>query len=378
MFQKNIASIFLLLVIMVAFAACEKDMSPDDPLPDEREHTVFITTNSNRLYGYNAETGNKTWEKSLNDKLSGSTVILGDTLYAITQDGTFYAWDLRTQDELHKEAVDMTNGLSLAASDSLIYVAGGNKLYCYNPSGTLRWDYNGNNGSPTTGVSLKDDRVYLAFGNEVHCVDVDGFPIWVSTGNGFGIITTTIKPQDNALYFGDDDNKMYSINIADGSLIWSYTTAAQIKSSPLVYGGMSISGSDDNNIYCVDFLPGAGQQGLLRWSLPTQERVRSSAAIHIPSNTVLIGCHDYNLYAINHVTGALKWKYPTGSLINSSPTVVGNYAYFTSYDKYMYCIDVRTGSLRWKTNMNYSADGSPVVDNITAEFYSGVSGVSPH
>ncbi len=376
MFQKKIASIFLLLVMSVAFTACEKDMSPDDPLPDEREHTVFTTTNSNRLYGYNAETGNKTWEKSLSDKLSGSPVILGDTLYVITQDGTFYAWDLRNQDELHKRSIANSNGLSIAASDTLIYVAGGTRLYCYFPNGDLKWDYNGNNGLATSGVSLVNEKMYVAFGNEVHCVDTIGTADWIATG--FGNITTTVKPNGDALYFGDDDNKMYSINRSSGALIWSYTTAAQVKSSPLVYGGMSISGSDDNTIYCVDFLPGAGQQGLLRWSLPTQERVRSSAAIHVPSNTVLIGCHDYNLYAIDHVTGDLQWKYPTGSLINSSPTVVGNKAYFSSYDKYLYCIDIRTGSLVWKTNMDYSADGSPVVDNITAEFYSGVSGISPN
>jgi outer membrane protein assembly factor BamB len=375
MFQKNIASIFLLVMFAMAFASCDKKMSPDDPLPDERDFTVFTTTNSNRLYGYNAETGNKTWEKSLNSKMSGSPVILGDSLYVITEDGTFYSWDLRNQDELVKKTIPNTNGLSIAASDTLIYVAGGTKLYCYFPDGGLKWDYDGNNGPATSGVSLRGAKMYLAFGNQVHCVDTSGNADWVASG--FGDITTTVKPEGSALYFGDDDNKMYSIEASNGALIWSYTTAAQVKSSPLVYGGMSISGSDDNNIYCVDMLAGTGQQGLLRWSVPTQERVRSSPAIHIPTNTVLVGCHDYNLYAIDHVTGTLKWKYPTGSLITSSPTVVGDQAFFTSYDKFMYCINVRTGSLVWKTNMDYSADGSPVVDNITTEFYSGVSGVSP-
>lgn len=375
MFNKKIAFLFLLMVA-VLFTACEKEMSPDDPLPDERSRTVFITTNSNRLYGYDALTGEKSWEKSLNSKMTGSPVVQGDSLYVITEDGTFYAWNLRTQEELYKKSINATNGMSLAAADTFIYVAGGTRLYCYNHKGQLIWDYSGNNGPATSGVTFANNRLYVAFNNQVHCVNQSGNAVWVSMG--FGDVRTTIKSQDAALYFGDDDNKMYAIDSSNGARIWSYTTLAQVKSSPLVYGGMSISGSDDNNIYCVDVIPGAGQQGQLRWQLPTLERVRSSAAIHVPTNTVLIGCHDYNLYAIDHVSGTLKWKYPTAGLIISSPTVMGDNAYFASYDNYMYCINVRTGKLVWKTNTDYSADGSPVVDNITEEFYSGESGMSPH
>lgn len=349
-------------------------MSPDEPLPDEREQTVFITTNSNRLYGYDANTGAKTWEKSLSDKMSGSPVIMEDVLYVVTEDGTFYAWDLKNQDLLYEKSVANGNGLSMAAGDGKVYVAGGTKLYAYNPDGSTAWDYNGNNGQTNTGVTFANSRLYIGFGGEVHCVDLSGGAVWVSAG--YGDVNTTIKSNANELYFGDDDNKMYSINATNGGLIWSYTTAAQVKSSPLVFGGMSISGSDDNTINCVDMIAGTAQQGLLRWSLTTQERVRSSPAIHVPTTTVLVGCHDYNLYAIDHVSGQLKWKYPTGSLITSSPTVVGDNAYFASYDKYLYCINVRTGDLVWKTNMDYSADGSPVVDNVTGEFYSGVSGMS--
>lgn len=375
MFKKNITYLGLLLVAIL-FAACEKDMSPDEPLPDERSKTVFITSNSNRLYGYDAMNGLKTWEKSLNGKMTGSPVVHGDTLYAMTDDGTFYAWDLRTKENLYTRTIANSNGLSLAATDTFIYVAGGSNLYCYTYAGNLVWNYNGSNGAATSGVTFANNRLYLAFTTQVHCVDLTGSAVWVSSG--YGNVRTTVKPYEGALFFGDDNNKMYSIDSSNGAQIWSYTTAAQVKSSPLVYGGMSISGSDDNNIYCVDVLAGPGQQGLLRWQLPTLERVRSSPTIHVPTNTVLVGCHDYNLYAIDHVSGNLKWKYPTGSLIISSPTVSGNYAYFASYDNYMYCIDVRNGKLVWKTNTNYSADGSPVVDNVTEEQYSGESGNGPN
>jgi outer membrane protein assembly factor BamB len=375
MSQKKIGLLFLVFLCTIAFVACEKEMSTDDPLPEERERTVFITTNSNRLYGYNAETGQKTWEEQLSGDFTGSPVIMGDTLYLVTTTGRFYSWNLRNQLPGVTGTVDNSNGLSMASSDTTIYYMGGNRLFCLNSSADVVWSYNGNNGASLTGVTLANNRLYAGFGNSVHCIDLDGNNVWVASA-GFGPVTTTVKANGPALFFGDDDNNMYAVDSSNGSVLWNYTTLAQVKSSPLVYGGMSISGSDDNNIYCVDMIPGTGGQGLLRWSLPTQERVRSSPAIHVPTNTVLVGCHDYNLYAIDHVSGRVKWKYPAGGLILSSPTVVGDHAFFSCYDNFMYCINVRTGSLVWKTNMNYTSQSSPIVDNVTDEFYSGVSGMS--
>ena len=377
MFKKNIAFLSLLAVILF-LGSCEKDMSPDEPLPDERKQTVFITTNSNRLFGYQASSGIKTWEKSLEGNCVGSPVITDTGLYLMTDLGRLYAWDLRTQEEKFAKInfISVSTNNSLAGKDTMIFVPS-DSLYAYHATtGDQLWAAGSNNGPTTTAVTLHDDKLYVGFTDQIRCFDLAGNQLWQASTND--IITTALKPTDNALYFGTADNKMNSVSILNGSNIWTYTTASFVLSSPLVYGGMSISGSDDNNIYCVDHIAGAGQQGLLRWSVPTQERVRSSAAIHIPTNTVLVGCHDFNLYAIDHVSGQVRWRYPTGSLIISSPAIKGDHVYFASYDKYMYCIDVRTGDLVWKTNMDYTADGSPILDDVTREFYNGASGMNDY
>lgn len=373
MFKKNVAYLYLLAVSLF-FTACNKDISPDEPFPDVRKHTVFVTTNNNRLYGYDTDNGTKLWEKTTNGICIGTPTITNDAIFLMTDAGKVYGWDLKTQekkfDPLSFTSSSVNN--SLAGNDNRIFIPA-DSVYCYDTDGNKVWAYNG--GAPaTTAITLSNNRLYIGFINEVHCLDLDGNFMWKSPATD--VIITTLKATNDGIFFGAADNKMYCIEIPNGALRWSYTTSATVLSSPLIYGGMSISGSDDNNIYCVDMLAGPGQQGLLRWSVPTQERVRSSAAIHVPTNTVLIGCHDFNLYAINHVTGDLKWKYPTGSLITSSPTILGNKAFFASYDKYMYCIDARTGDLIWKTNMDYSAAGSPVIDNVIGEVYSGQSGMS--
>ncbi len=374
MFKKF--NVFLFVVGLSALMfSCNKDMSPDLPLPDVRKKTVFITTNSNRLYGYDAETGQKTWEKSLKGKMSSSPLITDDALFVFTEDGDLYGWDLKTQEQKFspKKLFSVSPNNSLAGMGNLIFVPS-DSLYCFDTDGNRKWAYGSGAGPATTAVTLFNNRIYVGFGMAIRCLDDAGNMIWQSTAND--IITTTLKATTSALFFGTADYKMQAIDITNGAYLWTYTTSSNVLSAPLVYGGMSISGSDDNNIYCVDMQAGAGQQGLLRWSVPTKERVRSSPAIHIPTNTVLVGCHDYFLYAIDHVSGTVKWKYPTGSLISSSPVILGNKAYFASYDKYLYCIDVRFGDLLWKTNMDFSADGSPIIDNVTNEAYNGASGMS--
>ncbi len=375
MFKKKIAFLYFLAAVLI-FTACNKDISPDEPFPDERKRTVFITTTSNRLYGYNVDNGARTWEKTLSGNVPGTPVITNDALYLLTDVGTLYGWDLKTQ-ELKFEPIFLSSfstNNSLAATNDAIFIPA-DSLYRYDVNGNKVWGYRTNTGGPATSpATIHNGLLYVAFSDVIRCLDFDKKLIW--SRNVGSLVSTTIKATDDGLFFGTTDNNMNAIEIADGAPRWKYTTLSTVRSSPLVYGGMSISGSDDNTINCVDMIAGPGQSPQLRWTIATAERVVSSPAIHVESNTVLVGCNDFNLYAIDHVSGELKYKYPTGSLITSSPVVLENKAYFASFDKYMYCIDVVSGDLIWKTNMNYSANGSPIIDNVNSERYCGASGMS--
>ncbi len=366
----------LSISVVLLFSSCDKTISSDEPFPDERVSTVFITPNNNKLLGYSTETGGKLWEFTLDGNSIGSPVILHDRLYVVTDKRKLYSYDLKTKEFIRSVTIPSGSDYALAAGVDDVYIAG-NTLMSYDSTGTQVWQYNGGSNC-TSAPEVVGDRIYVACGTAVHCVNTGGNNVWTGPAIASGSIFSSVNVADGVVYYGAEDNKMYAIDANNGASIWSYTTNGQVNSSPMVYGGMCIAGSDDNNIYCVEVLPGSGGTGQLRWQLPTAERVRSSATVHAATNTVLIGCHDFNLYAIDHVSGTLKWKYAAGSIINSSPTVVGNKAYFASYDKYLYCIDARFGNLLWKTNMDYLCEASPVVDDGTNEHYSGLSGLSTY
>ena len=49
-----------------------------------------------------------------------------------------------------------------------------------------------------------------------------------------------------------------------------------------------------------------------------------------------VGSLDYNMYALNDITGALLWQYRTGGPVYSSPSVADGVVYVGSDDSNIY------------------------------------------
>ena len=78
--------------------------------------------------------------------------------------------------------------------------------------------------------------------------------------------------------------------------------------------------------------------------------------------TLFVGCGDGNLYAFNKSTGAIKWTFPTGGAINSSPNIgPDNTIYFGSNDNNTYAINGLTGKLKWSYSTRGPINSSPAI-----------------
>ncbi|MCE5199476.1 MAG: PQQ-binding-like beta-propeller repeat protein [Armatimonadota bacterium] len=99
--------------------------------------------------------------------------------------------------------------------------------------------------------------------------------------------------------------------------------------------------------------------GTLRWKVPTEGYVESSAAIG-RDGTSYVGSSDGKLYAIS-TAGYVRWTYQTGGCIDSSPAIdsFGN-IYVGSYDGSLYCIQP-SGTLLWKFNAGGMIWSSPTI-----------------
>lgn len=84
----------------------------------------------------------------------------------------------------------------------------------------------------------------------------------------------------------------------------------------------------------------------LRWTFPTGDRIVSSPAY--AEGVVYVGSDDGHLYAIDATSGRQRWMHRTDGPVSSSPAIAGGRVYVLSYDGRLHALDARTGALQWK------------------------------
>jgi eukaryotic-like serine/threonine-protein kinase len=369
--------LFIAFTFFVAFSSCKKTISVDTPLPLERKESLLIPTNNRKLYCIDPVTGIKRWEFTCSGNMLSSPAVYNDVAYLGTSNG-IYAIDMFTgKQKWYKYFNNIEHPITI--DNELLYFAtksNGDSFYCYNLNANRIWAYRdvgmaGTNVAPT----IAKGCVYFATSNgRVYCMDkVTGQKAVYNSLNYFTnpvTIGTNIlgAPQfeKNKIYV-PTDSKVVCLNdslkrttpIVTGTpQIWSYNVGGLVTSSPLVYGDMCVVGGEERNIHCIDAQSGSST---FRWKYLTGERVRGGAAVDKKRENMIVGGNDFNLYSINFVTGDLRWKFPSGSMIQNSPIVYKDNIYFTSFDKNLYCLDGENGKVIWKYNLNNACEASPMI-----------------
>ena len=106
---------------------------------------------------------------------------------------------------------------------------------------------------------------------------------------------------------------------------------------------------------------GSGSNGLLKWSFPTGATVFSSPAVGA-DDTVFVGSTDSNVYALNGATGAKKWSFAAGTYVSSSPAIgADGTVYIGSGDFNVYALDGATGARKWSFATGEAIQSSPAI-----------------
>ena len=129
-----------------------------------------------------------------------------------------------------------------------------------------------------------------------------------------------------------------------------------------------IAGSNDTNVYSLDI-----QSGAVRWSFPTGDTVFSSPTVSLDGETVFVGSLDHMLYAVDMQTGKEIWKVATGDGIWASPSLSpdGSTVFVGSLDTVVYAFDAATGAMNWKFQTNSGISSSCAVSVDGASVYVG-------
>jgi outer membrane protein assembly factor BamB len=167
------------------------------------------------------------------------------------------------------------------------------------------------------------------------------------------------------LYVGSSDHFLYALDLASGAQKWKFQTDGRITSSPAVSSGIVYFGSFDSYFYAVD-----AATGQLKWKFHTAgERRFSANHLHgaepavetmpdpfdfylsspvVWNGAVYFGSGDTNIYAVDALSGTLKWKFKTGDVVHASPAISDGTLYVGSWDSYFYALDAATGAEKWR------------------------------
>ncbi len=377
--MHTIKKIVLGLLAIAFLGSCKKEYSPDLPLPTSLSPSLFVVNNNNMVLALDPETGNKKWEAKIDANVVATPVIVSGKLVVVDITGRLYSLNrLDGKIEYTMPLGGIVTGTPIVIGDHIAIPVGNDIKMFYVPDNfSQTWQFGV--GTPvTTSLALNDIHnndtlnIFFVSDTSVYAVRVDsGLLTWKMPVTGARKFNSSIcAANNNFLYAGNDNGKLYAFNIRNGSTYWSYQTESAIQSSPISKGGNIMVGRNDRYFYSVD-----SATGLLRWKVETGDRVLSSPYVY--DQDVFFGSNDFNLYTINIIDGTYRWKALTFGTIVSSPLVHNNVLYFSSHDNNVYALNAENKEQKWVYNTGGYMTSSIILDNLTETVMPSTSGNSP-
>jgi outer membrane protein assembly factor BamB len=184
------------------------------------------------------------------------------------------------------------------------------------PGSTPLWTFDGPEDRIIGAPLIVGDRVLVptALGRLFALGLQDGQPVWEAPFQADHAIWSAPIVQEDRIYVGGLDHKVYSISLETGRVNWSTDLGAAISDSPTLTDGMLLSGNF------------AG-----------------------------------TLSALDSKTGRVEWEFQAEDAIWGSPVVQDGVAYFGDVAGEAHAIEVDTGNELWRTELSGPASASPVI-----------------
>jgi outer membrane protein assembly factor BamB len=198
-------------------------------------------------------------------------------------------------------------------------------------------------------------RVYAGTSDGVlWALDVaDGKLVWSRKLQGGIASRPRLHRDSGTLFLGTRGGVLYAIDAASGAVKWQYEIKGPIEQQPSYADGVVYFTSGENRIYAVD-----ADKGAWKWQYdreaPDSFTIRGYAAPLVWHGRVYVGFSDGYLACLQAATGDVVWaRSLAGDAtrfmdVDSTPVVVGDTLYASSYSGGVYALDPKDGSIKWR------------------------------
>lgn len=291
---------------------------------------IYLGLDTGALVSISRETGLVEWSfytRRSRNGIHGSPTVDPDRgfVYIGAYDGWIYAVDQKTGRKIWENKLGHYIGSSPTLYDGVLYIG----VEMNEPNGYL------------VGVDADTGREVFRsepLGNHPHS-------------------TPSIDPESGCIFIGENSGHLYCYWITNQTMRWSYSTGADIKSTPTINDGVVYITSWDTKLHAIDI-----QTGEPVWTYKTSASSMSSATIDPETGIIYFGNHRSSFYALNSTTGTLIWRFNANGIIQSSPTLVKSTKtiIFGTRDNTVYLLNAATGVEKQEITLQSGFTGVPV------------------
>lgn len=247
------------------------------------------------------------WSKPI---LNSSPAISGDVLFAGSEDGVFYAFDIRSGSIIWQFQADGAVDSTPTLSESMVcFGTGSGKLYCLDRNiGSELWSYSARTEIISSPV-ISGERIFFTSSNQkLYALDSgSGEKLWVYARPTHTVFLPRFinSPAlgSGKLFVLFQDGELVCLDSVKGEIVWTNKLlskplkAGTIRKTPLVAG---------SNVYAID-----GNGNVLGFDIETGEVIGGYSAVKaidfIVDKTTIYVAGETAVVALDAATGSASW-----------------------------------------------------------------------
>ncbi len=231
-------------------------------------------------------------------------------------------------------------------------------------------------GASWPGLSHSDSALYVAYGPHVYAINPEtGVRLWSYPAEPVRNKTFFAAPAvaDDLIIVADYEDTLTALDPATGAERWSFKSSRSRFVGGAVIGEQFVyAGTVDGTMYALD-----RERGVESWSFSGERDIWSTPLLD--GDTLYFTSLDRRLYALNALTGELKWQFPRsgentdppiGAMV-STPTLLDGVLIFGSFNNHIYALDLQTQEVKWTYLTTNWVWTSPIYEETTGLLIGG-------
>lgn len=337
---------FYIIIFSLLLISCSRDIIIDDAVTGSPVYPMFGEIPERNFYvPINVSDSLKLlWEDDVNGSFGNTSVTaFSDYIFVPDRSGRVYAFNLKSGEGVgmikYKGAVNPAPIVDLNKIVFPVAEIKNNKtnirVYDFKKGKEIQnFEIRGIVLSEI--IKLKDGFIFLTENGKVMRYSYSSGKDWEYVSGEF--IHSSPAYTNGIILFGNDKGEVITVNAGDGSVKLRKKVGVGFEGGFTISGTSFLAGDIDGIIYCGDV-----NSGEIKWKFNTGSRINTTPVLD--EQYVYVCNLDGDLYKLNKSDGKKVWHTRTKGILNVTPLAFKNYLLVPDLNKKLLIVDTQTGKI---------------------------------